>query len=181
MNKKLLAIAISVLALAWSPIARSDALIVPIDISGSTPILDSSVLRTVLPMVAERIARLPVGSRIKVFSVGDDKAKPFEINLFVQRDRTREGDSAKELAKQVPAMIEAKMAQLKTNPENLQGESSLTPAFLDASKWCQQGKPCQIVFLTDGMEYQPGVIAWPVEYKNRFLSSPVSILIVPRW
>ena len=48
----------------------------------------------------------------------------------------------------------------------MQNESSLSPAFLDASKYCAPSKPCKINFLTDGMEYQPNIVTWPSEYQK---------------
>jgi hypothetical protein len=145
---------------------RADALIVALDISGSSPVTNKTFVRSVMPSIAESISRLPIGSRVKVFSVGDDKATPLEIHFFVQRDRTSEGDTAKELSIQISNMLTAYLERLRNKPSDMQGESSLSPAFLDASKWCQVGKPCSIVFLTDGLEHQPGVISWPREYNK---------------
>lgn len=142
----------------------ADTLIIPLDISSSTPIVQPAFMRSALPVIGDQIASLPMGSRIKAFSVGDDKAPPLNIELWVQRGANNQGDTAKELATKVPRMIAVYLNNLRAKPELMQGESSLSPAFLDASKWCQPGKPCKITYLTDGMEFQPGVIAWPTEY-----------------
>ena len=146
--------------------SRADTLQILLDVSGSTPIVSPAFMRAVVPKVSETIAKLPVGSRIKVFTVGDDKAEPLSIDLRVQRQRTEQGDTAKELAVNVPNMIAVYLNNLRSHPEKMQGESSLSSAFLDASKWCQSGKPCRIEYWTDGMEYQPHIIAWPKEYKK---------------
>jgi len=150
----------------------ADTLVIPLDISGSTPIVQPAFMRTALPIIGDQIASLPVGSRIKAFSVGDDKAPPLNIELWVQRGASNQGDTGKELAAKVPRMIAEYLNKLRANPGLMQGESSLSPAFLDASKWCQPGKPCKITYLTDGMEYQPGVIVWPTEYKKPLPSIP---------
>lgn len=149
-----------------SLISHADTYQILLDVSGSTPIVAPAFMRAVVPKVSEAIAKLPVGSRIKVFTVGDDKAEPLSIDMRVQRQKTEQGDTAKELATVVPNMIAAYLNNLRAHPELMQGESSLSPAFLDASKWCQSGKPCRIEYWTDGMEYQPQVIAWPKEYKK---------------
>ncbi len=147
-----------------SLMSHADTYQILLDVSGSTPIVSPAFMRAVVPKVSEAIAKLPVGSRIKVFTVGDDKAEPLSIDMRVQRQKTEQGDTAKELATVVPNMIAAYLNNLRAHPELMQGESSLSPAFLDASKWCQSGKPCRIEYWTDGMEYQPQIIAWPKEY-----------------
>ena len=145
---------------------HADTYEILLDVSGSTPIVTPAFMRAMLPKTSETIIKLPVGSRIKVFTVGDDKAEPLSIDMRVQRQKTEQGDTAKELAVIVPNMISAYLNNLRAHPEKMQGESSLSPAFLDASKWCQSGKPCRIEYWTDGMEYQPQVISWPKEYKK---------------
>lgn len=149
-----------------SQLCYADTFVIALDVSGSTPIVTPAFMRAVLPSVGETILKLPIGSRIKVFTVGDDKAEPIGIDLRVQRQKTSQGDAAKELAAIIPNMIAAYLNELRAHPERMQGESSLSPAFLDASKWCQLPKPCKIEYWTDGMEYQPGIISWPKEYQK---------------
>lgn len=146
--------------------SHADTLNIALDISSSTPIVQPTFMRSTLPVLGEQIANLPIGSRVKVFSVGDDKSPALNIDLWVQRGTSTQGDTAKELANRVPKMIASYLNNLRSKPELMQGESSLSPAFLDASKWCQTAKPCKMYYLTDGMEYQPGVIAWPRDYTN---------------
>jgi hypothetical protein len=146
--------------------AQADTLAILLDISSSTPIVQPKFIQTTMPMIGDQISKLPIGSQIKVFSVGDDNAVPLAIDMYVQRDKSARGNTAKELAVSVPRDIEKYLNAVRANPSKMQGESSLSPAFLDASKWCKTGKPCQITYLTDGMEYQPGVLAWPVQYKT---------------
>lgn len=161
---KLSKLAFALGALMSAATIYADTLNVAIDISGSTPVVQPVFMRTALPIIADQIEALPVGSRIKAFSVGDDTAPALNIDLWVQRSRTAQGDTAKELAGKVTRMIANYLNELRAKPETMQGESSLSPAFLDASKWCQKGKPCKMIYLTDGLEYQPGIIAWPREY-----------------
>lgn len=166
MNLNITKIAIATSLMCGATLCRADTYAILLDVSGSTPIVAPSFMRAVVPKVSEVIAKLPVGSRIKVFTVGDDKAEPLSIDMRVQRQKTEQGDTAKELATAVPSMIAVYLNNLRAHPELMQGESSLSTAFLDASKWCQSGKPCRIEYWTDGMEYQPKVIAWPKEYKK---------------
>lgn len=158
--------AVGISLVVGSTVCHADTYEILLDVSGSTPIVAPAFMRAMLPKASEAITKLPVGSRIKVFTVGDDKAEPLSIDLRVQRQKTEQGDTAKELAVTVPNMIAAYLSKLRVHPEQMQGESSLSPAFLDASKWCQSGKPCRIEYWTDGMEYQPQIIAWPKEYKK---------------
>lgn len=163
---KLSAINIALSLVFASSFAYADTFVLVLDVSGSTPIVAPTFMRAVLPSVGEAIIKLPIGSRVKVFTVGDDKAEPLNIDLRVQRQKTDQGDTAKELAANIPSMIAGYLTDLRAHPEKMQGESSLSPAFLDASKWCQAAKACKIDYWTDGMEYQPGVIAWPKEFKK---------------
>ena len=160
---KLTAASLSMMAVAAT---HADTLNLAIDISGSTPVVQPVFMRTALPIIADQILALPVGSRIKAFSVGDDTAPALNIDLWVQRNRNVQGDTAKELAGKVTRMLAKYLNDLRAKPETMQGESSLSPAFLDASKWCQKDKPCKMIYLTDGLEYQPGIIAWPREYNK---------------
>lgn len=159
-------LAFSISLAVGSTACHADTYQILLDVSGSTPIVAPSFMRAVVPRVSETITKLPVGSRIKVFTVGDDKAEPLSIDLRVQRQKTEQGDTAKELAVTVPNMIAAYLSNLRAHPEQMQHESSLSAAYLDASKGCQSGKPCRIEYWTDGMEYQPQIIAWPKEYKK---------------
>lgn len=145
----------------------ADTLIVMLDISGSTPIVESNFIRSSMPMIAEKINALPVGSNIEVMTVGDDKKMPLNKLFYVQRLKDKSGDTALSLSRSVPLMITQYLNSVRESPQTkMQGESSLSPGFLDASKLCQKGKPCESVFFTDGMEYQPNVIAWPRDYKK---------------
>ena len=146
--------------------AKADSLVVMLDISGSTPIVEPNFMRTAIPIVGDNIAKLPVGSSIQVLTVGDDKQKPLNLQFYVQRIKDRSGDTAANLAKSVPAMIAGYLNEVRSNPSKMQGESSLSPAFLDASKWFQSGKPSTVIFYSDGMEHQPGVLVWPRDYKK---------------
>jgi hypothetical protein len=168
MKTRLLVKSLSAAALltSLSFATKADTLAVLLDISSSTPIVQPKFMATTLPIIGDQILKLPIGSQIKVFSVGDDNATPLAIDMYVQRDKSARGNTAKELAVDVPKIIEKYLNALRTNPSKMQGESSLSPAFLDASKWCKSGKPCKITYLTDGMEYQPGVLAWPTQYKT---------------
>ena len=157
---------------AASTCVQADTLVYILDISGSTPVVNPDFMRATVPGISQNIARLPLGSKVKVFTVGDDKKTPINIDLQVQRQRTTQGDTAKELASAVPGLVAKYLNELRSNPERMQGESSLSAAFLDASKLCQPGKPCRIEFWTDGMEYQPGVIAWPKDYKKSLPAIP---------
>ncbi len=167
MNKKYKYHTLSVLvALALAANARADVYTLALDISSSTPIIQPHFVQNALPKVLEDIAKLPVGSRVKIFTVGDDNANAFTLDLRVQRSQTASGDAASVVAKKVGVAVAAYLNDLRVNPSKMQGESSLSAAFLDASKWCVKGTPCTIQFWTDGMEYQPGIIAWPREYQK---------------
>lgn len=146
--------------------AKADSLVVMLDISSSTPIVEPNFMRTAIPIVGNNIIKLPVGSSIQILTVGDDKQKPLNLQFYVQRIKDRSGDTAANLAKSVPAMIAGYLNEVRSNPSKMQGESSLSPAFLDASKWFQSGKPSTVIFYSDGMEYQPNVIAYPRDYKK---------------
>lgn len=147
--------------------AYADNLVVMLDISSSTPIVEPNFLRAAMPLVSEKIAKLPLGSTVDIMTVGDDKKKPLSYHFFVQRIKTHEGDSAANLSRAVPGMITSYLKQVRANPtEKMQNESSLSPGFLDASKFCKKDKPCETIFFTDGMEFQPGVIAYPRDYKK---------------
>lgn len=141
---------------------RADTLVVMLDVSGSTPITQPNFLRTAKPMLADLIRPLPIkNSRVKVFTVGDDKSEPLTIDQWVQRRFDAQGDTAMALANRIPTEVERYLLALGKDPSKLQRESSLSTAFLDASKWCDAASPCTIVFFTDGMEYQPRVVEWP--------------------
>lgn len=148
-------------------LAIADTLVVMLDISGSTPIVEPNFVRSSMPIVAEKIGRLPIGSNVEVMTVGDDKKMPLNLRFYVQRIRDKSGDSAANLSRNIPALIMQYLNGVRESPgTKMQGESSLSPGFLDASKLCQKGKPCESVFFTDGMEYQPNVIAWPRDYSK---------------
>lgn len=160
MKMKYIALAITSLAASF---AKADTLVVMVDISGSTPALERSYMQAILPKISDQIQKLPLGSLIKVFSVGDDKAPVLSIDRFVQRRRDANGDIANKLASEIPNMLAVYLNKIAANRSLTQNESSLSPAFLDASKWCQHGA-CTIDFLTDGCENQPGIISWPEQY-----------------
>lgn len=145
---------------------NADVLSIGLDVSGSTPILDKSFMQSVLPQLSTEIQKLPLGSVVKVFNIGDDKVMPINIDLLVQRTTTNRGAPADELAKTVPTMIFSYSQKLLSGSARLHGESSLSPAVYDAAKACQENKPCKFFFLTDGMEHQPGVIEWPRQFKK---------------
>lgn len=147
--------------------AMADTLVVMLDISGSTPIVEPNFVRASMPILAEKISKLPIGSNIEVMTVGDDKKMPLNLRFYIQRFKDRSGDTAANLTRNVPAMVEQYLNSVRESPATkMQGESSLSPGFLDASKLCQKGKPCESIFFTDGMEYQPSVIAWPRDYSK---------------
>ena len=167
MNKSLyfhLVFVLSGLVLATN--VHADVYTIALDISSSTPIVQPNFMQNALPKVREDIAKLPIGSRVKIFTVGDDNANAFTQDLRIQRSQTPSGDTAPMVAKNVEAAITAFLNDLRANPSKMQGESSLSAAFLDASKWCVKGSPCTIQFWTDGMEYQPGILAWPKDYQK---------------
>lgn len=148
-------------------LSMADTMVVMLDISGSTPIIEPNFIRASMPILAEKIGKLPIGSNIEVMTVGDDKKIPLNRRFYVQRVKDKSGDSAVNLARSIPSMVAQYLKDVRENPEaKMQSESSLSPGFSDASKLCQHGKPCESVFLTDGMEFQPNVIAWPREYKK---------------
>ncbi len=163
LRKSLLTIATS---LACN-LATADTMVVMLDISGSTPIVEPNFIRASMPILAEKIGKLSIGSNVEVMTVGDDKRMPLNLRFYVQRTKDKSGDSAANLARNVPAMVTQYLNGVRESPATkMQGESSLSPGFLDASKLCQKGKPCESVFFTDGMEFQPNVIAWPRDYSK---------------
>jgi hypothetical protein len=172
-KKSLLAACIAGSMVGTALPTKADTLVVILDVSGSTPVIQPNFLRAALPMLSDQIRALPVkNSRVKVFTVGDDKAEALTIEQWVQRRPDAQGDTANTLANKIPAAITQYLNTLRTEPGRLQRESSLSPAFLDASKWCQSDQPCTIIFFTDGMEYQPRVIEWPRQYKKPIPSIP---------
>lgn len=149
-------------------LAMADTMVVMLDISGSTPIVEPNFIRASTPILAEKIGKLPIGSNLEVMTVGDDKKIPLNLRFYVQRIKDKNGDTAANLARSVPAMVTQYLNSVRENPATkMQGESSLSPGFLDASKLCQKNKPCESVFLTDGMEFQPNIIAWPRDYSKQ--------------
>ena len=158
----------SVLAVATSlacKLVMADSMVVMLDISGSTPIVEPNFIRASMPVIAEKIGKLPIGSNIEVMTVGDDKKMPLNLRFYVQRIKDKRGDTAANLARNVPVIVTQYLNSVRENPATkMQGESSLSPGFLDASKLCQKDQQCESVFFTDGMEFQPNVIAWPRDY-----------------
>lgn len=159
-----------ILALATSLVcnfAAANTLVVMLDISGSTPIVEPNFIRASMPILAEKIGKLPIGSNVEVMTVGDDKKMPLNLRFYVQRIKDKNGDTAANLARNVPAMVTQYLNGVRESPATkMQSESSLSPGFLDSLKMCQKGKPCESIFFTDGMEYQPNVIAWPRDYNK---------------
>lgn len=165
MFKKLVISLVSYVLLA--NYASADTLVVMLDISGSTPIVEPNFIRSSMPIITEKIGRLPIGSNIEVMTVGDDKRMPLNLHFYVQRMKDKHRDTVVNLSRNIPTMVTQYLNSVRESPQTkMQGESSLSPGFLDASKLCQKGKQCESIFFTDGMEYQPHVIAWPRDYNK---------------
>jgi hypothetical protein len=156
-----LALAASAMAMQLTshPVAAK-CVVIALDVSKSTPAIDPIFLRAALPKIRDSIISLPIGSLVKVFTVGSDRKPPLHFEFYVQRNQTSEGDLASELANAIPIAIANYMGELRANPSRMQNESNLSAAFLDASKSCDKSPPCSIIFLTDGIEDTPGSINW---------------------
>jgi hypothetical protein len=139
--------------------AIADKLVVPVDVSASSPVFTAAYLARAAQRVAERIRTLPVGSQVTVFLVGDSRAdSPFVRDLHVQRGPSEHGDTAKALATAFPAFLRNVIAEVQRKP--VAQQSHLTAGVRDASRLCER-KPCEIMFLTDGLEWQSGIVEWP--------------------
>ncbi len=152
--------------------APAPTLVVILDISGSTPVLEPNFSRQAWDDISVRILHLPIGSRVKVFSVGDDKVQPLDLLMYVQRTATVKGDSAGVLARKVVGALQKTVDAMKQG-KLVQHQSDLTTAFLDASKWCPgQSAACDIVFLTDGIQSSDDVRWTPHDAKAPLVAIP---------
>ena len=78
LRKSLLTIATSLVC----NLAMADTLVVMLDISGSTPIVEPNFIRASMPILAEKIGKLPIGSNLEVMTVGDDKRMPLNLRFL---------------------------------------------------------------------------------------------------
>ena len=171
------AMLLAVLPIVISASARADALVVALDVSESSPIFgDDAFLRSAAAQIADRIRALPVGSKVRVFYLGDDRVRmQMQLDLNVQRLNTREGATAEAIAKAFPAALVDKVAEFKLKPMHRQ--SHLTTGFFDGVRLCTdhqsqkeggaRAERCEIFMLSDGAQYEKGRIEYPRDVSRR--------------
>lgn len=165
MNMKFCAFAC--LFLLFSGCSASDAampternLLVLLDMSASTPLTDAQMLKRVYSSVAQEVRSVPVGSRIEVRTLGDDRVAVYSQTFHVKSWKTKEGDTAERLAQIVPESVVQFLRRAGTGPKQaLQGESALTNGIYDASKIC--GADCRLLYFTDGFQNTENGVHYP--------------------
>jgi len=162
-----------------SAAAQPAALIVVLDVSESSPLLgNDEFIRSAAAVVAEKIARLPVGSKVRTFATGDNRQHAaLAVSLNIHRIATRSGYTAATLSRVFSQKLVDQVAEFKLQRAHRQSE--LTTAVLDASRLCEDHKAqqsrqsraedCEIVFLTDGAQFVSGGIQYPRDARKQAL------------
>jgi hypothetical protein len=154
-----------------SAAAQPAAVVVILDVSESSPLLaNEDFTHSAAGAVAEKIGRLPVGSKVRSFVAGDNRLQaPLAVNEDIQRIATRRGYTARTLSQVFGRKLVDQVAEFKLRRAHRQSE--LTTAVLDASRLCvdhqalkagrSRADDCEIVFLTDGAEFVGNGIQYP--------------------
>jgi hypothetical protein len=157
------------LATATSLSANADALVIAVDVSESSPIFSDTFVPAAAIPIADKISTLPLGSKVRLFLVGDDRLRAdLKLDLNIQRITNKDGATAAAAAKAFPAALVAMLSAQELKPHK---QSHLTTAFLDGVKLCadyqseKEGRPrterCDIYYLTDGAQFERGRIEYP--------------------
>lgn len=139
--------------------AQPETIIILLDISLSTPVSDPQAQARLVKTLHDAISPIPLKSRIEVRTLGDDADTVYSSTDMVLNYKTRDGDTAENLSKAIPAKI---IRFFQTGKS--QGMSALTNAIWDANKLCEDS--CRVLFFTDGMQNTPEGVHYPSDYKK---------------
>lgn len=144
-------------------LARAD-LVLGLDISPSSLALDLEAggpfLASVMPAIARRVAAMQPGERLVVFPISSHQVVDVPLlDKRIQLRRNADGDTASAYAQSLPRFVAGRMAQRRQQPPA--GQSHLTAAVATARSLVRAGQPCQLVFVTDLVQWDSSGLQYP--------------------
>jgi hypothetical protein len=135
-------------------LARAPSLLVLLDNTGGSPALEPSILAQAEKSIQEKLARLPMGSSLIVFSVGDPKQIAELKRWRVQAKVTENGGPVAYLKARLHAHLLGFPARQHPAAHK---ESHLVQGWFDSAQLINVQADTEnfVVFVTDAMEFSP--------------------------
>lgn len=133
---------------------EAPVMVIGLDNSGSSPALSDSVLESAWPDIARRVKDLPLGSTIKVFTVGDASITTVSPPpMRIQKKVTENGGPHEHVLGELKKIILGFPEQVRSGNIKEHGRSELIGGFNDASKLVNKNsKDNTIFFVSDLIE-----------------------------
>jgi hypothetical protein len=135
-------------------IAEAPVMVIGLDNSGSSPALSESVLGSAWPEISHHVKGLPLGSTVKVFTVGDARSPTVSpLPLRIQKKVTENGGPHEHVLGELKKIILGFPEQVRKGNIKEHGRSELIGGFDDASKLInRKSKENVIFFISDLIE-----------------------------
>jgi len=131
-------------------LAQGKAIVIAVDVSGSSPVAHAAWLAGVLPQIAEDIRSAEIGATITVFGCGDNTQVPEEGRIILQHRDTATGRTKDRAL----AWVQARLDRLRTTvTQHGHQASELVGCFAEATRRLNpRAVGNSLLFLTDGIE-----------------------------
>ena len=139
-------------------------LVLGIDTSPSSPAMEKLAggpfMASVLPAIARSVAAMKPGEQLVVFKISSSQVVDVPLlNKRIQLARTAEGDTATAYAQSLPRFVAEHIERHRLAPPA--GQSHLTAAVANARNLVRPGQPCQLVVVSDLVEWDSTGLQYP--------------------